>query len=185
VEKIWKSVNIWRSYGQYCSALFFWLRVYMGRKSREVGSVPFLGMGLGSQITKSPGLRPTFMPSVIYPSSRLDTICMGRMFWGSCPFWGGWLHGSRSSFNFNFGGGEQGPHLTQCSQGWGLPAYQVSSWSVQPFGHNTPTPQTGQTDRQADRTDNGLIAYGEPFYKRSPKNPHQNRFLTHSQIGNG
>ena len=26
-----------------------------------------------------------------------------------------------------------------------------------------------QTDRQ-DRTDNGPIAYGEPFYKRSPKN---------------
>jgi len=23
VKKIWKSVNIWRSYGQYCSALFF------------------------------------------------------------------------------------------------------------------------------------------------------------------
>jgi len=36
--------------------------------------------------------------------------------------------------------------------------------------------QTGQgrqtdrrTDRQTDRTDNGSIAYGEPFYKRSPK----------------
>jgi len=28
VKKIWKSVNIWRSYGQYCSALFFWLTVY-------------------------------------------------------------------------------------------------------------------------------------------------------------
>ena len=27
--------------------------------------------------------------------------------------------------------------------------------------------QTGQTDR---RTDNGLMAQGEPFYKRSPKN---------------
>jgi len=29
VKKIWKSVNIWRSYGQYCSACFFWLTVYM------------------------------------------------------------------------------------------------------------------------------------------------------------
>ena len=37
------------------------------------------------------------------------------------------------------GEGELGPHLTQCGQGWGLPACQVSSWSVQPFGHNTPT----------------------------------------------
>jgi len=51
------------------------------------------------------------------------------------------------------GGGELGPHLTQCCQG------QVSSWSIQQFGHNTPTLQT----------DNGLIAYGEPFYKRSPR----------------
>jgi len=33
---------------------------------------------------------------------------------------------------------------------WGLPACQVSSWSVQPFGHNTPT---SQTDRQTDRQD--------------------------------
>jgi len=32
--------------------------------------------------------------------------------------------------------------------------------------HNTPTSQTGQTDW----TDNGPIAQGEPFYKRSPKN---------------
>jgi len=32
-----------------------------------------------------------------------------------------------------------------------LPACQVSSWFVQPFGHNTPTSQT-------DRTDNGPIA---------------------------
>jgi len=23
VKEVWKSVNIWRSYGQYCSALFF------------------------------------------------------------------------------------------------------------------------------------------------------------------
>jgi len=29
--------------------------------------------------------------------------------------------------------------------------------------------QTDRTDRQTDRTNNGLIVYGEPFYKRSPK----------------
>jgi len=46
--------------------------------------------------------------------------------------------------------------------GRGLPPRQVSSWSIQPFCHNTPTLQTWQTD-------NGPIAYGEPFYKRSPK----------------
>jgi len=45
------------------------------------------------------------------------------------------------------GEGELGPKLTRCGQGWGLPACQVSSWFVQLFGHNTPTSQTGQTDR--------------------------------------
>jgi len=38
-----------------------------------------------------------------------------------------------------------GPHLTQCGQGRGLRAWQVSFWSVQPFGHSAPTTQ--------DRTD--------------------------------
>jgi len=38
--------------------------------------------------------------------------------------------------------GELGPHLTQCSLGRGLPPYQLaSSWSIQPFGHNTSTLQ--------------------------------------------
>jgi len=69
-----------------------------------------------------------------------------------------------------FGEGQLGPHLTHCGQGRGLPAHQVSSWSIQPFGHSTPTLQTGQSDRRTDRTDNGAIAEGEPCYKRSPKN---------------
>jgi len=46
------------------------------------------------------------------------------------------------------GEGELGPHLTQCGQGRGQPARQVSSWSVQPFGHSA---RTLQTDRQTDR----------------------------------
>jgi len=50
-----------------------------------------------------------------------------------------------------FGEGELGPHLTQCGHGWGLPGCQVSSWSIQPFGHNTPTSTTAQTGQ--DRTD--------------------------------
>jgi len=57
--------------------------------------------------------------------------------------------------------GELDPHLWQRGQGRGLPACQVSSWSLQPFGHSAPTSQTGQ--------DNGPIALCEPFYKRSPK----------------
>jgi len=79
-----------------------------------------------------------------------------------------------------FGGGGAGSHLTQCGQGQSLPACQVSSRSVQPFGHNTQTLQTGQTERQdrpADRqTDNGPIALGELFYKLSPKNGQTDRF---------
>jgi len=58
--------------------------------------------------------------------------------------------------------GELGPHLTRCRLGWGLPPYQVASWSIQPFGHNSPTLQTGQTDRRQQSssigrtiTDNG------------------------------
>jgi len=40
---------------------------------------------------------------------------------------------------------ELGPHLTQCRLGRGLPPYQMASWSIQPFGHNTPTLQTHRT----------------------------------------
>jgi len=47
-----------------------------------------------------------------------------------------------------FGDGELDPHLTQCCQGRGLPACQVSSQSIQPFGHNTPMSQTDRLDRQ-------------------------------------
>jgi len=59
---------------------------------------------------------------------RLATIDMGRKL--GVPLWGG----------------ELGPHLTQFGLGRGLPPYQMASWSIQPFGHNTPTLQTdGQT----------------------------------------
>jgi len=48
------------------------------------------------------------------------------------------------------GEGELSPHLTQCGQDRGLPARQVSSWSVQPFGHSARTSQTDWTGQ--DRT---------------------------------
>jgi len=49
-----------------------------------------------------------------------------------------------------FGEGQLGHHVTQCGPGGGLPTCQVSSWSVKPFGHNTPTLQIDRTgqDRQ-------------------------------------
>jgi len=67
------------------------------------------------------------------PSSRLATTDMD------------WKLGAVPHF---FERGELSPHLTQCGQGRGLPPCQVSSWSIQPFGHNTPTLQTDRTDRQ-------------------------------------
>ena len=77
-----------------------------------------------------------------------------------------------------FGEGELGPHLAQCGQGRGLPACQVSSWSVPPFGHNTPS-QTGQTDRH--RTDSigqtVLQTVGQKRYQR-PSTHRQLRIST-------
>jgi len=52
--------------------------------------------------------------------------------------------------------GEARSRLTQCHLGRGLPPYQVVSWSIQPFGHNTPTLQT---DRQTNTTDRTTVPY--------------------------
>jgi len=49
-------------------------------------------------------------------------------------------------------GRRAGSPSNTCGQVRGLPACHVSSSSIQPFGHNTPTSQTDRTDR----TDNGL-----------------------------
>ena len=44
-------------------------------------------------------------------------------------------------------GGAGSPSNTM-SPGQDLPPYQVASWSIQPFGHNTPTLHTDRHDRQ-------------------------------------
>jgi len=49
-------------------------------------------------------------------------------------------------------GGQLGPHLKQCRLGRGLPLYQVAYWSIQPYGHNTPTLQTDRQDIQQFRS---------------------------------
>ena len=49
-------------------------------------------------------------------------------------------------------------HLT-VSSGPSLPPYQVASWSIQPFGHNTSTIQTGEWPRSIGWT---LICDGRP-----------------------
>jgi len=107
------------------------------------GCAPFLeGVAGSPSKTKSPGPRPISIPSgiLIHPAIWLQRTWANK-WWGLCPFWRG----------------ELGPHVTHCGQGQGLPLCQVSSWSIQPFRHNTPTSQTRQTERQ-DRTDNGPIA---------------------------
>ena len=49
-----------------------------------------------------------------------------------------------------------------------LPTFVLIHATVWPQYTNVTERQTGQTD-ETDGTDNGLIASGEPFYKRSPK----------------
>jgi len=57
-----------------------------------------------------------------------------------------------------FGEGELGPHQTQCGQGRGVPACQISSWSGQTFGHNARTLQTDRKDRQRTETVLQMVA---------------------------
>ena len=145
------------------------------------------GAGSASN-TVWPGPRPTFVPSGILIHPAIWPQYTWAEIWER-PFLG-----------------ELGLYLTQCCLGRGLPPYQVASWSIQPFGHNTwadnwegllcphvwgggagspsntvspglrPTfvpsfilmhPATLRTDRTDSQ---GLIAWGELFYKQSPKN---------------
>jgi len=103
------------------------------------GSTPFLGRGAGSPSnTKSPGLRPTSAPSgiLIHPAVWPQRTWTEN---GGCA---------------PLGAGELDPHLRQCGRGQGLPASQVSSWSIQPFGHSTQTyRQTERPGRTGQRSD--------------------------------
>jgi len=145
---------------------------------KEGSCCAFGGGGVGSPSnTMWPGPTPISVPSgiLIDPPSRLATTDMNRKLGGGCCvlFLGSWSpithltqyvtwaeaylctkwhrHGPKIG-GCARGGRGLGPHLTQCDQGRGWPPRQVSSWSIQPFGHNTPTlqtdRQTGQTDRQ-------------------------------------
>jgi len=77
--------------------------------------------------TMSPGPRPTSLPSGILIHKAIGPQQTWAENWGRglCPF---------------RGGGAGSPSNTMC-HGRGLPPCKVSSWSIQPFGHNTPTLQ--------------------------------------------
>jgi len=65
-------------------------------------------------------------------------------------------HGPKIGGCAPLGGGAGSPSNTMSPRP-GLSPYQVASWSIQPFGHNTPTSQTGQTNRTDRQTDNRPI----------------------------
>ena len=100
----------------------------MGQTLGGVGVRFFLGRAGSPSNTKSPGPRPTSIPSgILVHPAVWPAMDIGRKLGGLCPF----------------RGGELGPHLTQCCLGWGLPPYQVVSWYIQPFGHNISGPKIG------------------------------------------
>ena len=109
------------------SCMLLLATIEMGRK---LGAPPpFLVGGAGSQSnTKSPGVRPTSITIgiLIHPAISLQQI---------------WAENWGRLYPLS-GTGELSPYLTKCGQGRGLPACQVSSWSVQPFGHSAHTLQT-------------------------------------------
>ena len=102
------------------------------RHGRKVGVLcPFLGGAGSPSNTMWPGSRPIYVPKWhLDPSSRLATTDMGQKLEAVPPF---------------SGVGELGPRLLQCCQGRVLHPCLVSSCSIQPFNHDTPTLQTGQT----------------------------------------
>jgi len=81
----------------------------------------------------SPWPRSTSLPSGILIHPAVWPQKTWTKNWGLFPF---------------FGEGGLGPHLKQCGRGRGLPACQVYSSVIEPFGHNTLMSQTDRTDRQ-------------------------------------
>ena len=103
------------------------------RQGRKLGAVvPLWGGGAGSPSnTMSPGPTPISLPSgiLIHPAVWPQQTWAEN--WGAVPF----------------GEGEQGPHLTQCGLGQGLPPYRMAPWSIQPFCHNRHGPKFGGWER--------------------------------------
>jgi len=86
------------------------------------------------------------MRTINYLINVYSITFWGLYYWLVHSFLFFWVHYWQCMRLCPFGGGELGPHLTQCGQGRGLFACKVSSWYIHPFGRSTLTSQT--TDRQ-------------------------------------
>jgi len=163
------------------------------------GSAPFLGRRAGSPSnTKSPGLRAEAYLHAKYhldPSSRFTTINMGRKFGGDPPpFWGG-ERGPHLTQSPGPRPTSTPSGILIHAAIWPQQIWAENWWGCAPLGDGgagspsntvwpgprpicvpsfilirlTVWPQyTNVTDRTGQ--DNGPIAEGKPFYKRSPKN---------------
>ena len=125
------------------SGVFIHLVVWPQRTlDKNWGCAP-LGEGkLGPHLTMFPGLRPTSIPSgiLIHPAIWSQQIWADN--WGAVPLWGGEA-GSPSN---NVARAEAYPH---------------AKFHLDPSDRLA---TVHQCHRQ-EKTDNGPIAYGEPFYK--------------------
>jgi len=85
--------------------------------------------------------------SALYAVARRRSVCITRarqlLRWAIVPEQSGPKSGEAAVPRYVR---ELCPHLSQCRLRRGLPPYRVASWSIQPFGHNTPTLQVKQTD---------------------------------------
>ena len=122
-----------------------------------------------------------------------NTIDTGRKDAGCCAHFGGWLGSHLTQWGVGpglplyqvaswsiqpFGRNRHGPKIGGCAPMGRVGSPSNTMW---PELRSTPVPSfvlihllawpqyTNVADRQ-DRQDNGPIAYGEPFYKQSPKN---------------
>ena len=131
------------------------------------GCAPLFGRGVAGSSCNTvwPKPRPTFVPSGIL----IHPAVWPQQTWAEN--WGGLWPPL---------GGELGLHLAQCGLGRGIPPFHtkfrldlsnclatIHQRHRQTDRQTVTQDRTGQADRQ---TDNGPIAQGEPFYKRSPKN---------------
>ena len=122
------------------------------------------GGELGPHLTRSRLGRGLYFhtKSHLNLSSHLTTTDMGRKLGAVAR----WRAGAESPSNTMW----PGPRPT-CT-----PSFILIHPTVWPQYTNV-TDRTDKTDRQTDRTDNGLIAWGEPFYKRSPKSSANSRAI--------